>query len=1315
MQGITEEAYMDQAAQNAEIIKEMPCGFAIIEFTDHFEVRFLNDWTRLVSGYTQEEIDAGQGRCLSLFDDVCPEDMPEIDRTLQTVLAGTDVFTLIYRVRHKDGHFFYVKLSGTVKYRTAEKITVYGVYTDVDKEVRLRQQLAQEKAEKENLIDSIPGGIAKYTVTPDGKLKILYCSNGMAELVGKTLEQYLRDFEYDWTANIYAGDLEMVKAALENCLRAHETVDVTYRLIHTDGHLVWVNVQARIIGRENGMPMAHVVFHGVSSEDRLYQELLNNTDTIVQVSDLKTREILYVNRAAANFAGRRMEEFAGKTCYAYMMHAQQLCPFCKLDGMEGGIRRQVELGGACYDVRGEKIDWNGHEAFVEYVDDITDSWKMQKRLRAEKESLEAILDRIPAGVVVFRLERNGKMHVEASNQTIREMMHVTKEQLDHVTEERFFGSVYQNELGKVKELFKGMLESVHRRTCELCVKRPDTSDAVWLRFDGDGIEQEDGSLLVYAVYTDISAQKEIEQEKLKSARKLKEALAALSQSHRSLQMAAQQAKLTYWQVDLKTGEMASEQRKDWQDFIEKRGITSAEFAKLIISPEDHAIYQTMRERVASGMEDHVEFDLHVILPESGKSVWRRVIYDLVRDESGAPARLLGLAQDIDEFIQARRRFDEELDEIENAVERKEVLVTVRANLTQNRIENYQAKSVCNLQLNVGDRYTDGTAALVKVALTEEQRAEILHWHSRDQLLARFENGENSYSFDFQRKLSDGRVIWVNSAARLYRQPGGTDVMCFMYCYDVDELHLARDVAAKVVESNFEFLAVIDTHTGKIEYSIAGRDGRFYPKVGDDYERDIADAFRFIASSDTRNRYTTDCGLTNITNILKTANEFSYPVDTTAATGSRRKLIQYLWLDEQRSKLLMTHSDITAVYQQEIQRAEQLCAALDEAKQANRAKSDFLSRMSHDIRTPMNAIIGLTALTLDEANNPQVVTENLSKIRSSSDFLLGLVNDILDMAKIEEGVVTLRREPYRYTEFISNIKTIFSPLCAQKGIHFDFENVTENLTILTDKVRLNQVFFNILSNAVKYTPEGGSISYHTENRCVEGSRVSADYIISDTGIGMSEEFQRHMYEPFSQEDSSIKPQLQGSGLGLSIVKNLVELMGGTIEVSSKVGAGTSVRVHLSFELAPQQQLSPLENGNYESDVDLLKGKRVLLCEDHPLNAEIAKKLMSKKHMEVVWTENGRDAVERFADSPLFAFDLILMDIRMPVMDGLEATRTIRALSRMDAKTVPIIAMTANAYDSDIEKSRAAGMNAHLSKPIDPALLYQTLSRLCQKND
>ena len=430
---------------------------------------------------------------------------------------------------------------------------------------------------------------------------------------------------------------------------------------------------------------------------------------------------------------------------------------------------------------------------------------------------------------------------------------------------------------------------------------------------------------------------------------------------------------------------------------------------------------------------------------------------------------------------------------------------------------------------------------------------------------------------------------------------------------------------------------------------------------------------------------------------------------------------YYWIDSLRQYLCITSMDITSVVEREQRINNRLYEVLDEAKETNRkleeannaltiasnAKRDFLSRMSHDIRTPMNAIIGMTTLAFDEIDNPEAMRDYLTKIKSSSEFLLSLVNDVLDMEKIESGKMQLKMEPYTYEAFAKNMKTMFEPLCREKNIKFEFPEMNGIGTIITDETRLNQIFFNLLSNAVKFTPEGGTVSYIVEKVDERDGIQINDSVVMDTGIGMSKEFQNEMFKEFAR-DESVENKVQGTGLGLSIAKNLVEMMGGCISVESELGKGTKIRVHMEYKLADKDIRESDTAKKSSVDISLLEDKKILLAEDHPLNTEIAKKLLEKKGMFVSCAGNGKEAVDMFKASELNYYDAILMDIRMPVMDGLCASTEIRKLERNDAAEIPIIAMTANAYESDREKSKNAGMTAHLTKPINAGELYRVLA-------
>lgn len=410
---------------------------------------------------------------------------------------------------------------------------------------------------------------------------------------------------------------------------------------------------------------------------------------------------------------------------------------------------------------------------------------------------------------------------------------------------------------------------------------------------------------------------------------------------------------------------------------------------------------------------------------------------------------------------------------------------------------------------------------------------------------------------------------------------------------------------------------------------------------------------------------------------------------------------YIWCDiaveDQRRKEL---------YHEIRRKNEELKIVAKKAEAAANAKSEFLSRMSHDIRTPMNAIIGLIHLAKDE-KDLKVIKSYLYKMDASSKFLLGLINDILDLSKIENGEMVLNEGPFTKKEFTDSIKTVIKPLIDEKNINFVFEMRGGIDCIKVDRLRFSQIFFNLLSNATKFTPTGGTIEFISDKiepkENDEKGKVGIRFYVRDTGIGMSEEFQKHLYDPFVQEKSELGEKAIGTGLGLPIVKSLVDAMNGTIEVKSELGKGTEFKIELYVELAkiPDKKQRAVSEGKS------LNGMNVLLVEDNEINTYVAKTILEKLFCKVDTAENGEEAIQKFVKSKENFYDAILMDIRMPIMDGLEATRRIRKLERKDAVTVPIIAMTADAFDKEKQKTLDAGMNHHLAKPIDPYILYDVL--------
>ena len=385
-------------------------------------------------------------------------------------------------------------------------------------------------------------------------------------------------------------------------------------------------------------------------------------------------------------------------------------------------------------------------------------------------------------------------------------------------------------------------------------------------------------------------------------------------------------------------------------------------------------------------------------------------------------------------------------------------------------------------------------------------------------------------------------------------------------------------------------------------------------------------------------------------------------------------------------------------------AKQIEKVATEAQHANQAKTRFLFNMSHDIRTPMNAIIGYTQLLENNLDNKKQALDYISKLKSSSTILLSLINYILEMTQIESGKLDLKKEIGDLDDLVKNINVVVEPQIKEKKLHYSYHLEIKHHHIICDKTKLREIVLNILSNAIKYTPEGGNVELLIQEISFENNKVKYHFIIIDNGIGMKEDFLPHIFEEFAREKTSIESKVPGVGLGLPIVKSLIDMMNGTIQVESKLNKGTKFTVELSFLTSLQ-----VENVNERNTSTLdFSGKHILLVEDNELNAEIGIELLNTFKVIIDLAKNGEECIKILEKMPEGYYDLILMDIQMPIMDGYEATKIIRSFNNKNAQ-IPIIAMTANAFEEDRKHALQLGMNEHLAKPVDIEKLKDVLTK------
>ena len=882
------------------------------------------------------------------------------------------------------------------------------------------------------------------------------------------------------------------------------------------------------------------------------------------------------------------------------------------------------------------------------------------------------------------------------------------------------------------------------------------------------------------------------------------------------------------------------------DFL---GYTRAEFAALgsrmsaVIHPED---LSNLREKLLAQLEHgHTIRHENRLVCKDGSVKWISIKAQLLQ---GSEPYFYCIFVDITDEkrlrVRIRELYEQELAYFSELTS-EDGSIQGRFNVTRNRLESYLTTSDIALAED-GDSYDQAIAAFASSAADPQCRDAILRGLARENVLTDYAAGKVNYRFDFLRRRSDGREFWGSTSFRSCRNPETGDVMLFFRTTDITEKKLQEELLNQLAVLNYDVIMEIsiplDTHRiisfDRRQRETIPRQGKFQEGI-----RDIADRFMDAAA---KKEYLSKLDYAYMERQLAQRPAYSFVLEVRDRWGDRRvKRFQVFSISKELGRVCLARSDVTDVVRQEHRQKEALASALVAAEQANAAKSDFLSRMSHEIRTPMNAIIGMSAIAAQSVGRDELVADCIAKIGISSRFLLSLINDILDMSRIESGKMLLKSEPIPTEEFLNGINSICYSQAVAKGV--DYECILDpvlNDCYIGDAMKLQQVLINILSNAVKFTQEGGKVTFSVSQHRRTKNGALLRFIVNDTGRGISDDFLPHIFEPFSQESTGTTALYGGTGLGLAISKSIVDMMGGKITVRSIKGIGTEFTVDVKLGVTEEDRLrhrpkkqdynfSHLktlvvdddvavcesailtlremgiqaewvdsghkaveqvrvlwDRGRYydlilidwkmpemdgletarriraivgpevtiiimtaydwtaieheaklagvnllmskpmfksslisafskalgekeertqpvqEPDYDFT-GRRVLLAEDNAINTEVAVLLLESKGFQVDTAENGLRALEMFSKTEQGYYSAILMDIRMPLMDGLTAAANIRHLSNADARTIPIIAMTANAFDDDIEKSRASGMNAHLAKPVDPALLYQTL--------
>lgn len=1278
----------DKKLNAQDIINAIPGGVAIYKVSDIFETVYYSDGVPALSGYSRDEYDLLIKQ--DAADLIYQEDAAMVIRKIRQVLEAGKSASFEFRKQHRDGHIVWVNVHARKIGEDGGHPLLQCVFHNISAFKQAREELA-------HVINSIPGGIAAYDFNDMQNPRRLFCSDGVAKLFGCSDAADLQHYAANPWSMVFKEDYQRVYDAFQHMFISSDTLDLSYRITRKDQVLEWVHLNGKAI---NGI--FYAVFTGMSDEAKLFQQISNEAAQGIYVIDKKNHDLLYYNENVELFLTGKNNAW-GKKCYTALHDKQTPCTFCPLS-MIKNIEKPQELtfaNGKSYEIRAKELEWNGLPAYTLFINDITDKITSSRKTEQLEQFYQTLVQNLPGGIAVIRFDMAKKqMLPEYISEGFAAMTGMSTVEAYALYKNDATAGVHPDDLDYIIGRLNQHLKK-HLDTCESIYRlRKKDGSYIWIKNNSSLILRPNEIPLIYAVYSDIT--KEIEAQN------------KLRQKYNDLLLRQQNYPLSNeilsGYCDITANRILRIYDKTGIDPLQKFGFERQNFFKglatLIESPEERQHFLNtflnapLLEKFAQGINSQ-ELECFIRMPHDNSGHYLKCVINMI--ESPDNGHTIGVLSVLD-LTQFKIN-----DQISMHLAHAHYDFIATCDFNSDSYQLFFTNSKANLMPPEQGSYSKNIVAFLQTFTVPKDREFCMEMFDPANMQRRLYH-ENSYSFHYSLKDEQGHIYTKNMIVFLIDQRLNKVGMARA---DITDYVREQRALLNTLAYTFEQLSIINLVTK--EFTMYTRKSvlqNLSPYKCADFNRalhKLSLPYTKLAEDETAaEKFSLPVILSRL---AEKPQGYEFTLPYLANDGSEKnKQINVLWGDEGHHTICLVRCDVTDIISAEKNSRSVLQNALDLAQEANRAKTDFLSAMSHDIRTPMNAIIGMTDLALDDLDNRQHLSEYLDIIKSSSSHLLTLINDILDMSRIEKGKLKLARTSFNLSVEIDRFCSRYQLLMDKNSLNFLHNAELLHCNCIGDTAQLQRIWDNLVSNACKFTPPGGTVTFSACELPSDNERLGwYKFTISDTGIGIDSESLQHLFDPFFRSSDVISKHIEGSGLGLAIVKNIVDYKGGTISVTSRQGEGTTftVTLPLHFDTAAEHPVEKPTHTFGSADFDF-SGKSLLLAEDHPINQKVAELILEKTGAAVTIVENGLQCTELFTGSAKGSFDAILMDIQMPVMNGYEAAQAIRSSTHPQSATIPIIAMTANAFAEDIKNALSAGMNAHIAKPIDPQKLYETLA-------